>query len=903
MVWARRIGGSLLALAGLVALVLAVLDSQVGHRLVADQIGDLKPANGLRYTVGRIEGSLYSDAVLIDVRVADPAGTFLTIPRAELDWRPFAWLSNRLAIERLVAPQATLLRTPNLIPSTTTGPILPDFDIAIGDFRVERLIVARAVTGVVRGGRIAGRADIRAGRAMIELSTVVAGSDRLSLKLDAAPAAGRFDIEVHARGIAGGLLARFSGIRRPLSIDVTGDGDWQAWRGSAVAQAGGTRLLDLALINRAGTYRLSGALTPGDLLSGAAPRLAAGRLNVAGEATYANRRLTGTLGLRSTAVATELTGAIDLAANAWRNVRISARLARPEALIDGLSGRNIAARAILDGAFNAPSFDYRISADRAAVREDGLEQLQITGRGRLARQPWRIPLTLTAARLTGSGDVAGQILRNLSVTGALRIGDGVITGEDLRLKSDKLVSTIDLLIDLKSGSFEIGLNGRLGRYLIPGIGLVDVTSKLRVVPGPDGRGTRVVGSAVAQVLRLDNAFFAGLTGGLPRITTGLERGRDGILYLRGLRLTSPALTLTADGYRRRDKTFHIEGRGTQARYGPVSLVLDGQIERPTVDLVLARPADALGLANVRARLVPSATGYEFRATGGSTLGPFTAAGAILLPKGPGAAIRVDALDVSGTRASGLLQIVAGGFDGRWTLAGGGLSGELLFRPVGAVQRIEGHIAAAGARLGTAASVRRGRLDFVTLLDPAGVQIDATATATALRSGPLTLARFAGNVKLRGGVGEARASIAGSRGRAFDIQTVVQIAPERYSVIAQGTVDRRPLRLTSPAVITREGNGWRLAPTQLSFAGGEARIGGLFGGGRWSVDGGLTRMPLAILDIGAPGLGLGGTATGTVSISVSGAASEVTSIGFSASSTYNGYYGLNYSAMRDGGFGS
>ena len=54
----------------------------------------------------------------------------------------------------------------------------------------------------------------------------------------------------------------------------------------------------------------------------------------------------------------------------------------------------------------------------------------------------------------------------------------------------------------------------------------------------------------------------------------------------------------------------------------------------------------------------------------------------------------------------------------------------------------------------------------------------------------------------------RASIAGSRGRAFDIQTVTEVAADRYRIAAQGTLDRRPLKLLTPAL--RHARGRRLA---------------------------------------------------------------------------------------------
>jgi hypothetical protein len=106
------------------------------------------------------------------------------------------------------------------------------------------------------------------------------------------------------------------------------------------------------------------------------------------------------------------------------------------------------------------------------------------------------------------------------------------TGDGLQFTSDKLAGRASLVVDLRTGKFDVGLSGALGRYLIPGIGLVDVRSTLKVVPTRRDAGTRVLGRGTAQVLRLDNAFFRSLAGGLPRIETGLERTSDGILHFR-----------------------------------------------------------------------------------------------------------------------------------------------------------------------------------------------------------------------------------------------------------------------------------------------------------------------------------------------------------------------------------
>ena len=113
------------------------------------------------------------------------------------------------------------------------------------------------------------------------------------------------------------------------------------------------------------------------------------------------------------------------------------------------------------------------------------------------------------------------------------------------------------------------------------------------------------------MVRLDNAFFRSLAGGLPRITTNLERTTDGILHFTNLVLTAPQIRLTGNGYRRRDGTFHFEGERPPADLRPGdNSKLDGQIDKPTLDLVFASPNATLGLSNVRAHLDPTPQGFR-----------------------------------------------------------------------------------------------------------------------------------------------------------------------------------------------------------------------------------------------------------------------------------------------------
>ncbi len=864
-VWLRWSGGVVLGLLLALAIAVWAVDTGPGHRLIVDRIGKLAPSSGLRIRIGRIEGSIWNRMRIRDLRLYDPQGLFLQAPAIDLDWRPAAWLRNKLDIRALQAGLVIVHKPPKLRPGREGGPILPGFDIAIGRLRIDRLRLEPAVAGRRHIARLAGEADIRDGQAKLRLDADATAGDRIRFRLDAAPDRDGFDLDAQVASPAGGLVAGLFGAKRAIDLAVAGDGRWQIWRGTGRLAVGGVNIADLRLGADAGRYKLSGMITPASITSGKLQRLSAPRIAVAGEATLADRRLDSRLTLRSEALDLAAHGVLDLAEGAFDGMKIEGRLLRPPALFPNMSGTGIRLAATLAGPFATAAFDYTMTADRVAFDNTGFERVRASGKGHLSKAPVSVPIHLTAVRVTGVGDVAGGILANLDVTGVLKVTPRLLTGQGLALKSDKLGGKLSLLVDLVTGRYDVSLSGGLQRYLIPGIGIVDVTSEISVVPGPGGVGTRVVGTGRAAVRRFDNAFLRGLAGGLPQIDTRFERLRDGSIRFIGLRLKAPAIAIAGNGLRRRDGSFQFEGSGDQAQYGPFRMVLDGNISRPRIALALARPMDALGLADVDLKLDPTPQGFAYVAGGGSMLGPFTSNGAILLPSGQPATIAVADIAVSGTRANGSLRADPGGFTGRLGVAGGGLDGELLFNPAGTIQRIEAHLAADRASFEgpSPIAIGRGRLDGVMLLDPAGTSIEATVAARGLRRGALSLARLDATAKLRGGTGTVSANLAGSRGRAFALSLNADVAPNLYRLTGEGTVDRRPIKLTSPAELTRTGDGWRLAPTALTFEGGSATVSGAFASGTSEIDARLTRMPLSVLDIGYPGMGLGGVASGSV----------------------------------------
>ncbi|MGJ3627461.1 hypothetical protein AB5I41_11740 [Sphingomonas sp. MMS24-JH45] len=183
----------------------------------------------------------------------------------------------------------------------------------------------------------------------------------------------------------------------------------------------------------------------------------------------------------------------------------------------------------------------------------------------MVAEPVMLPVRFTAARVTGVGDVAGGILRNLEAAGVLRVTSRLVTGDDIRLRSDKLAGHFNLQLDLRTGQFDIGLNGALGRASSPGSASSMCNPACASYRGGERARASSGGAArgcCGSTTPSSRASPAGSRGSSPGLTP------DGVLHFRGLVLTAPDIRLTGDGYRRRDGTFHFEGSGRQASSAP-----------------------------------------------------------------------------------------------------------------------------------------------------------------------------------------------------------------------------------------------------------------------------------------------------------------------------------------------
>jgi translocation and assembly module TamB len=841
-------------------------DSDIGHRYIIGQIEKQAPKSGLKIKIAGIEGSIYDKAAIKGLKLYDPQGLFFESDAVALDWAPFKYWDNELAINSLTAPTATLHRLPKLNPGKPDAPILPAFNIYVGRFSIDQIKILKGVVGDERMGRAEGKADVRNQKAMVDAVFTADKGDKIALVLDAEPNANLFDVNAEVDAPAGGIVGAVIGTDKPLALRIEGDGNWTEWRGGLGIVLDQKPFAQLQLSALEGRYTVLGDANVASLLQGKAQKLAGPSVKLRGEATLKDRRIRGTLLAQSVALRTQSVGTIDLGRSIFDDLLITTDLLQPQMLFPNMQGRNVQLKLRLDGPFKTPRYEYFLTSPRIAFDQTGLETVRASGQGQWRGMPATLPVTLTATRITGVGDAAGGLLTNARINGQLRITTAQISAENLMFRSDRLNGQLGLTVDLRTGTYAVGVDGQLGQYEIPGLGQVELRSNLRAVPGTNGRGTRVAGRAQVWIRRLDNAFLRDLAGGLPMIDTALERLPDGTLILKDMLIKAPGMTLNGEAIRRPDGSVIVSGTGSQSQYGRFRLTrLAGRIDRPEVTVFLERPNETLGLRGVALTLVPSDQGYGFAAKGQSRLGAFTSKGELLIARNAPLRVKFDDLTLPGVRAKGTLALVGQSINGQLNVAGQGVTGTLGFNPKPGGMDIKADLKAANATLPLSPIITLDKGSFVGLvsIDKRGTVIDGTVTSDGIKRGPLTLAKLAANVKLVNGSGEVRASFAGTTGRVFELQTIAQISPNRITAVGQGSVDGKPIALDAPATITREGANWRLTPVALAYAGGKARMGGLFGDRVTEIDATLDSMPLVVADLISPGMGLSGKASGTL----------------------------------------
>ena len=864
--WQQKTASIVIGLLALMALALVVLDSSLGHRFVIDRIAGLTPANGLRVEIGRIDGSLFDEATLHDVVLKDPMGTFMTVPEAELDWRPFAWMKSGLDIRKLVLHRGHLQRLPKFNPGKPSASTLPNFDIRIDRLEIDALTVDKGVIGARRRVDLVAKADIRKGRALLDVDGRFGGGDRLLVKLDSEPDRDKFDLAVDYSAPKGGLLASLTGADSAVRAQIWGAGGWKKWNGVVVARRDSRDLAALLLSNRAGLYTLAGQVYPAEMLTGK-PRAAAGdALGVRFDGTFVDNVVDGRLALIGAAGAIASRGKLDLGENRADGLFVRVLAQRPELLFAAPKLRNARLTATLDGPFRDLSIDHVLSIGRMESGTTFAENLRTAGTAHWDGKTLTLPIALTAGRVvTGNAQVDPRFAGG-KVTGTLALTGSTLSSDNLAIDLKGLAARLVLRGDVAKGGFALAGPVAARDFQLPNLGLVSADAKILFKTGP-GMPWTLQANLAGRMSRIDNATLQNLSGGNIRFAGGVRIGEQVPLLFDKARLTSAKLTLAIDGKRLADGTTTIAGSGRHVDYGPFTVQAAVGAKGPNAVLVFANPYPAAGLKDVRIALSPIADGFRIETAGGSRLGPFEGVLGLYSPPGGPTRIAIEQMKVWQTGVTGTLLLGNSGVSGELALAGGGLDGRIRIDPRGNGQQIEALINARQARFGgpTPLAIGNGRVEVSGFLEKGRSTIDANLYAEGVQSGALFIGKVAASAKLVNGSGQVTASVAGRRGSRFALQATGAISPDRVVLLAAGEYAGHRISMPRRAVLTREGEGWRLAETQVGFGRGMIIASGHVLGGPTELNLQMADLPLSAADIVVADLGLGGTASGIVEI--------------------------------------
>lgn len=865
---------SAIVLGGLVLLVAALLlglNTGPGKRFIADQIAALEFENGMEIDVGRIEGSIYGEMVLHDVSVSDPQGSFLTSPEMRMDWRPFAFINSHIDIRSLTSRLVTLQRLPEFAETPPSDdPLLPDYDIDIEEFRIDRFVAEAPVSGELRVASLSGRANIADGRAQASFDAATisdenrAGGDRIALLLDAVPEDNKLDLDLELNAPGNGVIAALAGLTEPLRVRVGGEGSWEAWNGQLDANLAGSEFARLQLAARNGTFEVSGPTRIARLFEGPTAALLGPVMNIDMSAALEERRATLAGNLGSDAFTLNANGLVDLSDNSFEDLKLAFVLLKPSAMAENLRGSGLRALLTLDGKFATPRVEYLVNANRLVMNDMGLDNLRASGEATVDAERITIPIEASVSRITGLDTVAGGSLRNVRLAGDLAIDGPRILSDNMRIRSDRIDAGLVLLADTSTGLYTGAIDGRIDDYRIESVGIFNIETDVDLQS--EGSGFALAGRVRARSTSLFNEGVRDFLGGNLVAGSDVRYGSDGIVRFSNLSLRAPAARITGgSGFYAPDGRLALNADGVTDAYGRVGVRVAGTLTNPQAVVTAERPDLGIGLANLRANITGARNGYRLDAVANTDYGPLTAD--VVLGTGNQLTLDINSANLAGIDFSGSLrQTAAGPFAGRLDANGRGLAGIVRLDASAQYQQALVNLRARDTVLPGPANLAIGSAIVdarVILYDQPYVVADAQLAQTSFGSLSLNAARA--KIDYRGGRGTARVLAEGISGVPFRIAANAELEPELWRAALKGRVRGIDFATTSPARIIPRAGEYELLPTRIDFSRGNIRLAGSYGEGI-KVQSRLDSLDIAMIDAFVPGLGVNGRATGSLDFS-------------------------------------
>ncbi len=862
---ARRIAMGVGALVLLLVLALAFFNTQIGKRVIAEQIAQQKISKTVTVSIGAISGDIYGlfgPARLKNVVLSDEKGEFARLDSVRLDWKPYNYLFSGVDIDSLTVDGATLRRLPTLGQSESQG---GGIAIHIADLDVNNLVLIRDLLGTDRAYRadLAGSLELLPDRTIVNARGSTSGGDRFTVDFDSRQKDNVYKVALDYRASADGLVAALTGADAPYRARISGDGAWSAWNGQLALQRAGETLGGFALAKRDDLYLVNGRLDPSALLSGL-PERALGDsvlLTAAGKMVDGTSALGIAFDLRGRGIALSGQGGVDYREQAVRKLALRGTVRDPALLGPDIRVEGGRFEALLGGSLDNLVIEHDVALDRLKTGSATISRVRQQGTARYTKGRLVLPLDARIGRIETGNAMADPRLVDGRLAGELVLDGNRLSSRQLRIAFPGASAQLSLDGNLATGSYRLRGPAAVNGLPFETVGIVNAGATIDFTLPANGNWT-LRADFRGQVPRVTNDTIANLAGPQLAFSGGISLSAQGPIDFRQVRLDSDKLDLVLDGTVSGSRTT-VAGRGRSADYGPFTIEAALTDAGPTATLVFADPLPAAGLKDVRVALAPTEEGFSIDTEGQSLLGAFEGTLGLVMPADGPTRIDIDTFRLSQTQITGGLTIGEGGATGSIALAGGGLDGTIDLAPRGGGQGFTAKLMARNAELGPS-YMARADIDASGTIGGGTTDVQGTVYAQGVRIGTLFLGQVAANAQVVNGTGEVSASLAGARGSRFALQLNARFDEDRIDLAARGNYAGQAITMPQRAIVIRQPDGgYVLQPTQITYGEGAVVASGAFGGGETRLSLALDGMPLSLADVAVADLGLGGKLSGTV----------------------------------------
>ncbi len=884
----------LLLVLGTIAIGLLWLDSGAGQRWAINKLANRSSKSGFQIVIGDFQGSLYSRALVKNVQLRDTKGTFLTIHAAQIDWSPATIWRKDVEIRALDIDNATWHYVPKFNPADPNAPLLPDWDISIDRLTIARLTLAPPVAGKQSALKAHGTAHIADRRVQAKLDmAALDSSDTARIRLDAVPDDNRFDADVQISAPGKGLFATLARWQPGGTVALSGKGDFKNWRGKLAARTGAVDALTADLHLQDGVLSVDGDTRAPEGLSPRLTTLLASFPHVSATIAAPDKLLQtrGTLSGGKTTLGWN--GKINLATREMTDTTatlVDETGALLPLLDPALKATGAKITATVSGDFRRPDISATLAATKLSWLRYSLETLGGTAKISQMSQgaPWQVALTAKNGK-TGLVWLDPK-LATLSASGRVRIANGAMTADTLAIKGVDLAANGVFSTIFKTGAWRATIANLATSMAAGSNGNLPLTLRGTASTNARASPVSISVSGTASLARWTGPVeIIRLFGRAPAITanmvvqpngatraTALSVDGNGSKFTGTLALNNGVIEAELSG---RIKSLAVLAPGLPFSVqpnAPVSLIVKGPIENPQIAGQVQSPYVRIGGAALRdVTLTFQPDGSKSWATTLRADAPFgkLAVAAAIETDTSGIGLK----SIAGTAGPAIISgnvdisragLATGALDIALNQPGQQLAINALLSAENGAQKMDGKISGRnisqswngspltlGAVNGTVSGLlgKPPTLQADLTLKNAGYQDWQVSDMSVTGRGPAN--NFIASYKINGARGTTF-SLAGNL-----ITRGAQNLPDFIDATASGMIAQKPFKLSSPARLQRTPTGWTLAPTELAYAGGSARVSGATSGSTTDASLELANTSLDLLDFIRPDLGLTGKASG------------------------------------------